>query len=91
MYIHVICIYVPRARARARARTHTHNKNINHVTGFYGFDGLDWDIEGHDDKASPYNHFTPQCLELMGEMSVCVQNGSILSMYCSIVNTEHVP
>jgi len=49
--------------------------------GFYGFDGLDWDIEGHDDKASPYNHFTVECLNVMGEMSVLAkQDGYLVTM-----------
>lgn len=37
--------------------------------GFYGFDGLDWDIEGNDVATSPYNAFTIECLDLMGKMS----------------------
>jgi chitinase len=42
---------------------------INPDKGFYGFDGFDWDIEGNDTPTSPYNHFTVECLNLMGEMS----------------------
>jgi chitinase len=42
---------------------------INPEKGFYGFDGFDWDIEGNDTPTSPYNHFTVECLNLMGEMS----------------------
>ena len=33
------------------------------------FDGFDWDVEGNDDLSSPYNHFTQQCLDLMGTVS----------------------
>eukprot|EP01038_Epipyxis_sp_PR26KG_P004314 gene4314-6112_t len=39
------------------------------VLGFFGFDGFDWDIEGNDDPKSQYNHFTVDCLNLMGELS----------------------
>ena len=46
--------------------------------GFFGFDGFDWDIEGNDDKASPYNHFSPECLEVMGEMSVLAKRDGYL-------------
>ena len=38
-------------------------------TGFYGFDGIDWDIEGNDDFSSPYNHVTVEFLDLMGRFS----------------------
>lgn len=37
--------------------------------GFYGFDGFDWDIEGNDTPSSQYNHFTVECLDLIGRMS----------------------
>jgi len=37
--------------------------------GFNGFDGFDWDIEGNDNMSSPYNFFTIECLDLIGEMS----------------------
>ena len=33
------------------------------------FDGIDWDLEGNDDVESPYNHFTIDCLNKMGEIS----------------------
>jgi hypothetical protein len=51
-------------------------------TGFYGFDGIDWDIEGNDDFSSPYNHFTVECLDLMGRFSqLAKEKGSyIVSM-----------
>lgn len=34
-----------------------------------GFDGFDWDLEGNDDASSPWNHFTIECIELVGTMS----------------------
>ena len=49
--------------------------------GFYGFDGFDWDIEGNDDPASPYNEFTVECLDLMGEFSqLAKKDGYVVSM-----------
>ena len=49
--------------------------------GFYGFDGIDWDIEGNDDKASPFNEFTAECLNLMGEMSqLAKRDGYLVTM-----------
>lgn len=45
------------------------------------FDGLDWDLEGNDDKQSPYNHLTPEGLHLVVDMSVALkQTGYIVSM-----------
>jgi hypothetical protein len=45
------------------------------------FDGFDWDIEGNDDMSSPYNHFTIQCLDLMGRMSqLAKKDGFIVTM-----------
>lgn len=45
------------------------------------FDGFDWDVEGNDDISSPYNHFTPECLDLMGKMSQLAKaDGYIVSM-----------
>jgi hypothetical protein len=45
------------------------------------FDGFDWDIEGNDDVSSPYNHFTLECLDLMGKMSqLAKRDGFIVSM-----------
>ena len=41
----------------------------NPSKNFNGFDGLDWDIEGYDDRTSQYNHFTVAELDLMGEFS----------------------
>jgi len=49
--------------------------------GFAGdvFDGIDWDLEGNDDIQSPYNHFTIDCLDLMGEISELAKKGKWLS------------
>ncbi len=33
------------------------------------FDGVDWDLEGNDDLSSEWNHFTPDCVNLVGEFS----------------------
>ena len=49
--------------------------------GFYGFDGIDWDCEGHDDFKSPINHFTFKELDLIGELSQLLkEKGYIVSM-----------
>ena len=56
-------------------------KISNEDLGFYGFDGLDWDIEGHDNFSSSINHFTYEELNLMGELSqILKKNGYIVSM-----------
>ena len=34
-----------------------------------GFDGIDWDLEGNDEPSSPWNHFTVECIDLVGTMS----------------------
>lgn len=34
-----------------------------------GFHGIDWDLEGHDDKQSPTNTFSLECLDMMGCIS----------------------
>lgn len=39
-------------------------------TGWQGFSGFDWDIEGNDDPESPSNMFTMETLRTMGDMSV---------------------
>jgi chitinase len=43
--------------------------------GWGGFDGIDWDIEGHDDgeAAGHGNVFTVEVLDLMGAMSVAAK------------------
>jgi chitinase len=33
------------------------------------FDGIDWDLEGHDDLSSPTNYLTRRCLDTMGAIS----------------------
>jgi hypothetical protein len=49
--------------------------------GFYGFDGIDWDIEGNDDVTSEWNYFTMPCLDLMGQFSqYAKQDGYFVSM-----------
>lgn len=45
------------------------------------FDGIDWDLEGNDDVKSPYNHFTMDCLDKMGEISELAKaDGYIVGM-----------
>lgn len=45
------------------------------------FDGIDWDLEGHDNTHSPTNEFTKECLDQMGEFSAMAkQDGFIVSM-----------
>jgi hypothetical protein len=50
--------------------------------GFLGFSGFDWDIEGNDDPLSAYNHFSVECLDLMGRVSQLAKQrgGYIVSM-----------
>jgi hypothetical protein len=51
------------------------------VPGFHGFDGLDWDVEGNDDVASPRNTFAPRCLRWMGRFSQrAKQAGYVVAM-----------
>ena len=51
------------------------------VPGFHGFDGLDWDVEGNDDVASPRNAFAPRCLRWMGRFSQrAKQAGYVVAM-----------
>ena len=62
---------------------HTWNRQtiIRPDLDFYGFDGFDWDIEGNDDLSSPYNLFTVDCLDLMGEISILAkQKGYLMSL-----------
>jgi hypothetical protein len=45
------------------------------------FDGIDWDLEGHDILNHPTNEFTLECLNQMGEFSEKIHNdGLIVSM-----------
>ena len=56
-------------------------KISNPSLDFYGFDGIDWDIEGHDDFSNSINHFTIKELDLMGQLSVLLKkNNFIVSM-----------
>lgn len=49
--------------------------------GFFGFDGLDWDIEGHDDVQHENNHFAVECLDFIGQFSqLAKRDGYIVSM-----------
>jgi len=49
--------------------------------GFFGFDGIDWDLEGNDDLQSQWNVFTVPTLNLMGSLSqLAKKNGYIVSM-----------
>eukprot|EP00912_Choanoflagellata_sp_UC4_P001947 UC4_evm2s1249 len=41
----------------------------NEALNFDGYDGIDWDLEGNDAPSSPWNIFTPECVELVGTMS----------------------
>ena len=53
----------------------------NEENEFYGFDGIDWDIEGNDNMESTINHFTFEELDLMGEFSqILKKEGYIVSM-----------
>ena len=48
---------------------------------FYGFDGIDWDIEGNSKIDSSINHFTFEELDLMGKFSqILKKEGYIVSM-----------
>lgn len=54
--------------------------NWNKVHG-QSFDGIDWDIEGNDTPSSPFNHFSVDCLNLMGRFSQLAKSkGYIVSM-----------
>jgi hypothetical protein len=45
--------------------------NAQHARNYSwpGFGGIDWDLEGVNDLSSPDNHFTVDCLDLVGKMS----------------------
>ena len=55
--------------------------NFNEQNGFV-FDGLDWDLEGHDDRAAPTSAFTLDTLDVMADMSKALKEeyGYIVSM-----------
>lgn len=42
------------------------------------FHGIDWDLEGNDDLASPLNFFTLECLDKLGEISQMAKQGRLL-------------
>ena len=49
--------------------------------GFDGFDGFDWDLEGNDDQASPWNTFSVAGLHLVSDMSkLAKSHGFLVSM-----------
>lgn len=51
----------------------------NHVGGT--FDGIDWDLEGHDNLDSQTNTFSVECLNLMGDISrLAKEDGYIIGM-----------
>ena len=58
------------------------NKRITKAEfDFYGFDGIDWDIEGNSDFNSSINHFTYEELDIMGKFSqILKKEGFIVSM-----------
>ena len=43
------------------------------------FHGIDWDLEGNDDLSSPWNFFTIECLDTLGEISEMAKKGTLLS------------
>lgn len=45
------------------------------------FDGIDWDFEGNDDLQSPYNYFTLDCLDKMGQISQLAKKGTLPTDY----------
>lgn len=48
---------------------------------FFGYDGIDWDIEGTDDVSNERNHFKVETLDLMGQLSQLMKNdGYIVAM-----------
>ena len=53
--------------------------------GFFGFDGIDWDLEGNDDLASPFNVLSKKQLDLMGEISVHAKRDGCPNPFFSIV------
>ncbi|CAK9098328.1 Haloacid dehalogenase-like hydrolase domain-containing protein 3 [Durusdinium trenchii] len=42
------------------------------------FDGFDWDLEGNDYLTSPYNVFSPACLQLVVDMSAAAKAAGYL-------------
>lgn len=54
---------------------------IAHTHAWRGFDGIDWDVEGHDDSSQRANHVTEDHLLLIGEFSMLAKRaGYIVSL-----------
>ena len=58
------------------------NENVIAPAGLSGgFDGIDWDMEGANDPASPTNYLNVDMMDLVGQMSqLAKQDGYIVSM-----------
>eukprot|EP00566_Odontella_aurita_P011868 CAMPEP_0113535096 /NCGR_PEP_ID=MMETSP0015_2-20120614/5514_1 /TAXON_ID=2838 /ORGANISM="Odontella" /LENGTH=386 /DNA_ID=CAMNT_0000434309 /DNA_START=137 /DNA_END=1297 /DNA_ORIENTATION=- /assembly_acc=CAM_ASM_000160 len=52
------------------------------VQNGYIFDGIDWDLEGHDDRLGPTSKFTLETLDIMADVSVLLKEkyGMLVSM-----------
>jgi len=46
--------------------------------GFAGYDGIDWDLEGNDAPASPWNRFSAATIALVGTMSQAMKRAGYL-------------
>ena len=46
------------------------NERNGHV-----FDGIDWDLEGHDDRSAPTSAFSLETLDVMADMSTALRGG----------------
>ena len=62
----------------------------------YIFDGLDWDLEGNDDRTAPTSAFSLNTLDVMADMSKALkdQHGYIVSMapaesYLDVLAPDH--
>lgn len=62
----------------------------------YIFDGLDWDLEGHDDRTAPTSAFSLETLDVMADMSTALKehHGYIVSMapaesYLDVLAPDH--
>lgn len=49
------------------------------------FDGIDWDLEGNDQMESPYNEFTLEVLNKMGEISRMAKTGTLVCRAVKII------
>lgn len=52
------------------------------------FDGIDWDLEGNDDLESPYNIFSIDCLDRMGEISELAKKGKCYLNVCNAFSSN---